>query len=287
MMDILRHVAEVQTRVAAWRRAGKTVALVPTMGNLHAGHIKLVQVAHTLADVVAVSLFVNPTQFAPSEDFDSYPRTFDADAAKLRAEAVDLLFAPAVDDMYPLGANGTWVDVDRLGDFLCGASRPGHFRGVTTVVTKLFNVVLPDVAVFGEKDFQQLTIVRRMTEELLLPIRVVGVATVREADGLAMSSRNGYLTPEARRTAPLLQRELRALRSAIENGARDYRALEQSASAALTAHGFKVDYVSVANAATLAPATGGDQKLVIAAAAYLGKPRLIDNVTLDLPGGAG
>ncbi|TAN09837.1 MAG: pantoate--beta-alanine ligase [Burkholderiaceae bacterium] len=281
-MDMVCNVAEVRARVAAWRRAGKTVALVPTMGNLHAGHMSLVRAAQREADVTVVSIFVNPTQFAPSEDFDAYPRTLEADAALLRANAADLLFAPSVDEMYPLGPNTTWVEVEQLGRYLCGANRPTHFRGVTTVVSKLFLIVAPDVAVFGEKDFQQLTILRRMTAELRFPIRIVGVPTWREADGLAFSSRNGYLTEAERERAPLIQQQLQQLKRAIADGERDYRALEDVMSAALAAQGFKVDYVSVADAETLAPATSEDRKLVIAAAAYLGKPRLIDNVTLDL-----
>lgn len=282
-MEIVRTVTEVRARVAAWRRAGKTVALVPTMGNLHAGHMSLVRAARHEAEVTVVSIFVNPTQFAPSEDFDAYPRTLEADAALLRAHGADLLFAPSVDEMYPLGANTTWVEVAELGRYLCGAQRPSHFRGVTTVVSKLFLIVAPDVAVFGEKDYQQLTILRRMTAELQFPIRIVGVPTWREADGLAFSSRNGYLTEAERKRAPVIQKQLQLLKSAIEHGRRDYRALEREMSGALTAQGFKVDYVSVAGAETLAPAGPADRKLVIAAAAYLGKPRLIDNVRLDLP----
>lgn len=282
-MDILHSVAEVRARVAQWRRDGRTVGLVPTMGNLHDGHLSLVQAARQECDAVVVSVFVNPTQFGPGEDFDAYPRTLDADADRLRDANVEVLFAPSVEEMYPLGANRSWVEVDDLGDYLCGADRPGHFRGVTTVVSKLFHIVQPDVAVFGEKDFQQLAILRRMTEELLFPIRIVGAPTAREADGLAMSSRNGYLTEQERALAPRLQHHLRQARQALEDGERDFRALEARTAEALGKDGFGVDYVTVANARTLVPAAPGDRELVIAAAARLGKPRLIDNLTLTLP----
>lgn len=281
-MQILHRAAEVRQQITDWRRAGKTIALVPTMGNLHPGHLSLVEVARQHADVVVVSVFVNPTQFGPNEDFDSYPRTLEADAAQLRGSGVELLFAPTVEEIYPLGENRSWVEVDQLGDYLCGADRPGHFRGVSTVVSKLFHVVWPDVAVFGEKDFQQLAILRRMTEELLFPIRIIGAPTHREADGLARSSRNGYLSAAERARAPLLQQHLQQARQAIENGERDYRALEQRMAASLTEQGFAVDYVAIANATTLAPARPEDRQLVIAAAAHLGKPRLIDNLTVTL-----
>lgn len=282
-MEQLHGVAEVRERVAQWRHEGHTIGLVPTMGNLHDGHLSLVREARRHCDRVVVSIFVNPTQFGPGEDFDAYPRTLDADAARLREAGVEVLFAPTVEAMYPLGANRTWVDVDALGDYLCGADRPGHFRGVATVVSKLFNIVQPDVAVFGEKDFQQLAILRRMAAELLFPIRLIGAPTAREADGLAMSSRNGFLTETERARAPLLQQHLQDARRAVEQGERDYRALEKRISVSLAEHGFDVDYVTVANATTLAPAAAEDRELVIAAAARLGRPRLIDNLTLSLP----
>tara|TARA_A100001391_G_scaffold8315_1_gene5505 strand:+ start:12993 stop:13847 length:855 start_codon:yes stop_codon:yes gene_type:complete len=282
-MDILHSVADVRARVAQWRRDGLSVGLVPTMGNLHDGHLSLVHTARDHCDAVVVSVFVNPTQFGPGEDFDAYPRTLDADADRLRDAGVEVLFAPSVDEMYPLGANHTWVDVDGLGDYLCGADRPGHFRGVATVVSKLFHIVQPDVAVFGEKDFQQLAILRRMTEELLFPIRIVGAPIARDADGLAMSSRNGYLSDQERARAPRLQHHLDQARRALETGERDFRELEARTAAALSAEGFEVDYVTVANARTLAPADAGDRDLLIAAAARLGKPRLIDNLALTLP----
>lgn len=281
-MQILRTPAETRQHIADWRCVGQRIALVPTMGNLHAGHLSLVQEARRQAERTVVSIFVNPTQFAPGEDLDSYPRTLQQDIDKLQDAGVDLLFAPDAQQMYPFAQDLTWVDVEQLPEHLCGRSRPQHFRGVTTVVSKLFHVTIPDVAVFGEKDFQQLTIVRRMTEELLFPIRIVGMPTVREPDGLALSSRNNFMDPAQRQQAPRLYQQLLQARAAIMQGRRDYRALEQAAAAALAGHGFRIDYVSVASAETLAPAGNTDHDLVIAAAAWLGTPRLIDNVTLTI-----
>ena len=279
-MELLHTVAEVRERVRQWRQAGKRVGFVPTMGNLHDGHISLIKEARARCDVVVVSIFVNPTQFGPNEDFDRYPRTLDADAAALVDAGTDLLFAPSVDEMYPLGQNQTWVDVDGLGDHLCGASREGHFRGVTTVVSKLFNIVQPDVAVFGEKDFQQLAIVRRMSEELLFPIKIVGASTSRESDGLARSSRNGFLNESERTLAPQLYKTLQQLKADIEAGESDYQELESRYRDSLEQAGFQVDYLTVANARSLAPASADDSDLVVAVAAKLGNTRLIDNVSL-------
>lgn len=281
-MEKVQRIADVRERVQQWRQAGRSVALVPTMGNLHPGHLSLVREARRHCDVVVVSVFVNPTQFGPGEDFDSYPRTLDEDADKLRGETVELLFAPTVEEMYPLGSNQTWVEVDLLGDYLCGADRPSHFRGVATVVSKLFNIVQPDVAVFGEKDFQQLAILRRMTRELMFPIRIVGAPIHRHADGLARSSRNGYLSDSDRARAPLLQQHLQDARRAIEAGDRDYRALEKRLAVSLAEHGFEVDYFTIANSDTLAPAGPQERHLVIAVAAHLGTPRLIDNIVVTL-----
>jgi pantoate--beta-alanine ligase len=227
------------------------------------------------------SVFVNPTQFGPSEDFDSYPRTLDADSRQLAEAGCHLLFAPSVDEMYP-EKNRTWVDVDDLGDYLCGASRPGHFRGVTTVVSKLLHIVQPDVACFGEKDFQQLAIIRRMVRDLFFPVEIVGVPTCREASGLAMSSRNGYLSDAEKAQAAEIHKVLQALKDEIRVQSGDYRALESKYSQTLESKGFKVDYLSIANADTLAPATLPDRHLVIAVAAKLGSTRLIDNVSFTL-----
>lgn len=280
-MQTVHTIAELRQQVRDWRQAGLKVAFVPTMGNLHAGHISLVETARRHADKVVASIFVNPTQFGPSEDFDSYPRTLDADSAKLAAGHCDLLFAPSIDEMYP-EKNRTWVDVDDLGDYLCGASRPGHFRGVTTVVSKLFNIVQPDVACFGEKDFQQLAIIRRMSQDLFFPIEIIAVATARESNGLAMSSRNGYLSAAQKEQAAELYAVLQQLKSQIEAGERDYPELVKVSTKKLTQAGFSVDYLSINSASTLAPATLTDQQLVVAVAAKLGTTRLIDNISLSI-----
>ncbi|EUC68012.1 pantoate--beta-alanine ligase [Alcanivorax sp. 97CO-5] len=279
-MQTAHSVAQVREHVRGWHRKGQSVGFVPTMGNLHDGHISLVREARTRCDVVVVSIFVNPTQFGPNEDFDRYPRTLDADAAALVEAGADLLFAPSVEEMYPLGQNQTWVDVDQLGDHLCGASREGHFRGVTTVVSKLLNIVQPDVAIFGEKDFQQLAILRRMCEELLFPVKIVGAATSRETDGLARSSRNGFLSESERTLAPQLYALLQQVKTEIIGGERNYRALESRTSQSLNSTGFSVDYITIANARTLAPAGPDDTDLIVAVAAKLGSTRLIDNISL-------
>lgn len=279
-MHIVHTVAQVREIVRGWRQSGQTVGFVPTMGNLHDGHISLINRAQQHSDRVVASIFVNPTQFGPNEDFDRYPRTLDADSQALDAVGTDLLFAPSVDAMYPLGQNQTWVDVDGLGNYLCGASREGHFRGVTTVVSRLFNIVQPDVAVFGEKDFQQLAILRRMTEELLFPIEIIGAPTSRESDGLARSSRNGFLSASERALAPQLYQNLEAIRSALEAGEQNFQQLAEQHSQQLNAAGFEVDYLTIANARTLAPAATNDTDLVVAVAAKIGSTRLIDNVTL-------
>ena len=279
-MQTVHSVAQVREYVRGWHNKGLSVGFVPTMGNLHDGHISLIREARARCDVVVVSIFVNPTQFGPNEDFDRYPRTLDADAAALVEAGTDLLFAPSVEEMYPLGQNQTWVDVDQLGDHLCGASREGHFRGVTTVVSKLLNIVQPDVAVFGEKDFQQLAILRRMCEELLFPVKIVGAATSRETDGLARSSRNGFLSDSERTLAPQLYAHLQQLKADIDAGERDYRALENRISQSLDTAGFSVDYLTIVNTKTLAPAGPQDTDLVAAVAAKLGSTRLIDNISL-------
>lgn len=279
-MQTVHSVAQVREYVRGWHNKGLSVGFVPTMGNLHDGHISLIREARARCDVVVVSIFVNPTQFGPNEDFDRYPRTLDADAAALIEAGTDLLFAPSVEEMYPLGQNQTWVDVDQLGDYLCGASREGHFRGVTTVVSKLLNIVQPDVAVFGEKDFQQLAILRRMCEELLFPVKIVGAATSRETDGLARSSRNGFLSDSERTLAPQLYAHLQQLKADIDAGERDYRALESRISQSLDTAGFSVDYLTIVNTKTLAPAGPQDTDLVAAVAAKLGSTRLIDNISL-------
>ncbi len=282
-MHTVNTVAGVREQVRAWRAAGEPVALVPTMGNLHAGHIALVARARMLAARVVVSVFVNPLQFGPNEDLAAYPRTPDQDAEKLREAGADLLFMPSVEEMYPQGDKAvTQVEVPGLSDILCGASRPGHFRGVATVVSKLFNIVQPDVAVFGEKDFQQLAVIRRMVEDLCFPIRIEGVPTARESDGLARSSRNRYLSAEERARAPGLYRALVEIAEAIRAGRRDFSSLEQQAAHALAQQGFRPDYVSIRRAADLTEPDGADASLVVLAAARLGNTRLIDNLLIGL-----
>ena len=276
-------VADLRLRLQRWRNIGQSVALVPTMGNLHAGHIALVKHANRLADRVVVSIFVNPMQFGPKEDFGAYPRTPEADRLQLAVAGTDLLFTPEVEEVYPGGMEGvTRVEVPAFSGILDGASRPGHFTGVATVVAKLFNMVQPDVAVFGEKDYQQLLVIRRMAADLCLPIQIVGHPTVREADGLAMSSRNQYLSKSERAQAPLLQRVLRDTEKALREGARGYATLQQQAVEKLTAGGFRPDYVEIRQADTLAPPGEDEKRFVVLGAAWLGKARLIDNLALDL-----
>ncbi|QGU31985.1 pantoate--beta-alanine ligase [Thermochromatium tepidum] len=278
----VEHLAELRAQIRAWRASGERIAFVPTMGNLHTGHLSLVREAQTRADRVVVSIFVNPLQFGPHEDLDAYPRTLDADRRQLAATGCALLFTPSVDEIYPRGQDAqTRVEVPGLSDILCGASRPGHFVGVATVVCKLLNMVQPDVALFGEKDFQQLLVIRRLVEDLAFPVEIVAVPTVREPDGLAMSSRNNYLTPEERALAPTLYQVLRATAEKIGAGEAIARA-EQAGLEALAAAGLRPDYLSVRRAEDLAPAGPEDRALIILAAAYLGRARLIDNVRLNL-----
>lgn len=284
-MQIIHSIEVLRELVRDWRRQGKTTAFVPTMGSLHEGHINLISHARALADRVVASVFVNPSQFCAGEDFQAYPRTPEEDAAKLKAAGTDLLFLPAAAEIYPHGLSGlTFVEVPGLSDELCGRFRPGHFRGVTTVVCKLFNLVQPDVAVFGEKDFQQLTLIRRMAADLNLPIRIHGVATVREASGLAMSSRNAYLTADEKRQAALIFRCLDAAREMLLAGSRDFPALETAQSWVLEEAGFRPDYFSIRRLSDLGLPQAGDRSLVILVAAWLGKARLIDNLCCELPG---
>mgnify|MGYP003574366423 CR=1 FL=1 len=277
-METLTSLAEARACLDAWRARQERIALVPTMGNLHAGHLGLVARARELGGRVVVTLFVNPLQFSPGEDFAAYPRTFEEDQHQLRQAHVDLLFAPAVDEVYPQGPESqTRVEVPGLSDVLCGASRPGHFVGVATLVCKLFNMVQPHWAVFGEKDLQQLLVIRRMVVDLCFPIRIVGVATVREADGLALSSRNAYLSPAERRRAPVLFQSLRQAAEAYQAGT-GVSEVERSGSESLRAAGFLPDYFRVCRSADLGAAVPQDRDLVVLAAAYLGKARLIDNL---------
>lgn len=284
-MRTIARIPALRAQITAWRDDGAQVALVPTMGNLHEGHLALVRRARELADRTVVSVFVNPLQFVPGEDFDAYPRTPDADRIKLSEAGVDLLFSPPVDEVYPGDLEGTTrVQVPALDGILCGAFRPGHFTGVATVVTKLFNLVQPDYAVFGDKDYQQLLLVRRMVRDLCFPVDVVAVPTVREPDGLAMSSRNRYLGASERAAAPQLYRVLCELAARLMAGETDYTALERAATGRLQASGFRPEYVSVRRAADLAAPAPGEQALVVLAAAWLGRARLIDHVEVALGG---
>lgn len=282
-MKLVTDRQQLREQLAAWRRAGEGIALVPTMGNLHAGHLRLVEVASENARRVVVSLFVNPTQFGAGEDFDSYPRTFQDDRDKLEAAPADLLFAPDLAAVYPFGIeNATRVIVPGLGEDLCGAARPGHFDGVTSVVARLFALVQPDVAVFGQKDYQQQLVIRRMVDDLGLPLKIITAPTVREQDGLAMSSRNAYLDDEQRQRAPALYQALLAIERSLRAGDDDFAQLERSAGETLAAAGFEVDYVSIRRADDLAPPQQGCRNLVVLAAAVLGAARLIDNIEVGL-----
>ncbi len=255
------------------------IVFVPTMGNLHEGHIALMRQAHEHGDTVVASIFVNRLQFGPNEDFDKYPRTFEADCAKLREAGVSVLFAPTETDLYP-EPQQYQVDPPGIQNLLEGEFRPGHFRGVATVVLKLFNIVQPQVAILGKKDYQQLMILRNMTRQLALPVEIVGGETVRAEDGLALSSRNGYLTSEERVEAPRLNRVLRRIRDAIHSSDRDYARLEHEAIEELDGHGWKTDYVAIRRQADLLPPASDDDALVVLAASRLGTPRLIDNLEI-------
>ncbi len=274
----------MRERVTAWRSSGERVALVATMGNLHRGHLALVREARAVADRVVASLFVNPLQFSPGEDLDAYPRTLAEDRRQLAGVGCDLLFTPTPDVVYPRGqAAHTRVEVPGLSDILCGASRPGHFVGVATVVCKLLNMVQPDVALFGEKDFQQLLVIRRMVADLDMPIEIRAVATLREADGLAMSSRNGYLSADERARAPALYQALTQAAKALHEG-QSVESVEHAARAMISASGLEPDYVSVRAASDLRAAETSvldTEAWVILAAAYLGRARLIDNLSVN------
>lgn len=278
-MQIIHTIQELR----AWRKNAGTVAFVPTMGNLHEGHLALVREAKKRADNVVVSIFINRLQFGQGEDFDKYPRTLQQDADKLEAEGVAVIFAPDEKELYPNVEQRYNVEPPHLQNELCGKFRPGHFRGVATVVSKLFNIVAPDVACFGKKDYQQLAVIKGLTEDLNFDIEIVPVDTGRAADGLALSSRNQYLSVEERAEAPRLYRELQAVAESLKQGSLDYAGLEKRAVQSLMEHGWTVDYVEIRHADTLEVARTGDRKLVVLAAARLGTTRLIDNVEIKLP----
>jgi pantoate--beta-alanine ligase len=273
----------VRELLQEWRREGDHVALVPTMGNLHDGHLSLVEAARGHAERVVVSIFVNPTQFEPGGDFDEYPRTLQMDQRKLQRANADLLFVPETETMYPFGTeDATLVIVPALSKDLCGRYRPGHFDGVTSVVARLFCIIQPDVAVFGQKDYQQQMIVRRMVADLGLPISIESAPTQRESDGLAQSSRNQYLTEDERRIAPLLYGTLQSIARDLQSGKRNYQKLEKNAVGALADAGFAPDYVAIRRAANLQAPDRDTDELVVLAAARLGKARLIDNVVVEV-----
>lgn len=280
-MRTVNSLKELRTILRGYRQQEKTVALVPTMGNLHEGHISLVRKAAEAADIVVTSIFVNPMQFGASEDLDTYPRTLNEDQEKLCDAGTTLVFAPSVEEIYPEGlARHTRVVVPEVSDGHCGASRPGHFEGVATVVSMLFNMVQPDVAVFGEKDFQQLSVIRKMTQDLMMPVEVISVPTVREYDGLAKSSRNGYLSEEERRLAPVIYQTLQSTAAKIAAGREDFLELSQEAGDRLREAGMRLDYFNIANSQTLKPANREDKHVTLLAAAFLGTTRLIDNLSV-------
>lgn len=284
-MNTVESIKDLRKRVKAWRMEGLTIAFVPTMGNLHDGHLALVKAAHSRADKVIVSIFVNPMQFGLSEDIDNYPRTLAQDKESLVKVNTDLLFTPTADTIYPKGyGDNSYVEVPNISNLYCGASRPGHFRGVATVVCKLFNLVQPDVACFGSKDYQQLQVIQTMVEDLSMPVEIIPVEIIREKSGLAMSSRNGYLTPEELAIAPSLYQTLQWLSKELRENKqpRDYAALVMQACEKIDKAGLKTDYINLCHAKTLAPATPNDKDIVILAAAYLGKARLIDNLPVSL-----
>ncbi|MEX5540552.1 pantoate--beta-alanine ligase [Pseudomonas poae] len=282
-MNTVKTLRELRAAVTHARSAGKRIGFVPTMGNLHNGHATLVTKAAQQADFVVASIFVNPLQFGANEDLDKYPRTLAADQERLLQAGCNLLFAPTVEEMYPEGMSGqTRVSVPHVSEGLCGASRPGHFEGVATVVSKLFNMVQPDIAVFGQKDYQQLAVIRAMVHDLNMPIQIIGEPTVRAEDGLALSSRNGFLSEQERAIAPVLYRSLSHIAAAIKAGDHDFASLRAEQVRQIEAAGLRLDYLEVRQGVHLRPATAQDQDIVILVAAFLGSTRLIDNLHLNL-----
>lgn len=281
-MKIIQSAKKLQQQLLALKRQGMVIGFVPTMGNLHDGHLSLIDIAKKNADIVVSSIFVNPMQFGEGEDLDKYPRTLDQDIKKLESLNVDYLFTPNEKDIYPLGKEvHTSVEVNRMTDNLCGASRPGHFRGVTTVVNILFNIAQPDIAVFGKKDYQQFQIIKAMVNDLMLPIKIIGGEIIREENGLAMSSRNGFLTEQERENASLLRKVILDTAEKIKQGEDINQAINQ-AQKNLIDNGFKIDYFEVLAQSDLRPAKAGENKLLIAAAAWLGQPKLLDNLEFNI-----
>ncbi|OTA21932.1 pantoate--beta-alanine ligase [Xenorhabdus beddingii] len=285
-MLIIETIPILRREIRRWRQAGKRIAFVPTMGNLHDGHMALVDTAKAQADVVIVSIFVNPMQFDREDDLVNYPRTLQEDCEKLSRHNVELVFAPNANEMYPNGLNGnqTFVEEPELSHKLEGASRPGHFRGVTTVVSKLFNLIQPDLVYFGEKDFQQLQIIRKMITDMAYDITLVSVPIVRDKNGLALSSRNNLLSVEQKKMAPLLNQVMQCMAERLKNGERDTEQLIKLSSAHLREEGFMPEELFIRDAENLTPLTAQSKKAVILMAAWLGKTRLIDNQQVDLAG---
>lgn len=283
-MQIISDIAELRRQIKAYKMEGKKVSVVPTMGNLHEGHLSLAKKARSLSDVVVVTCFVNPMQFNQATDFANYPKTIEEDCAKLIEQGnTDIFFAPSSDAIYPNGLERqTFVEVPTLSHMLEGASRPGHYRGVATIVTKLFNMVQPDIAFFGEKDFQQLAVIRQMTTDLNLDIEIVGLPTVREHDGLAMSSRNNLLTIDERQRAPVIYKTMRWISSAIRGGRTDHADIILDAKDQLRAADFQPDEIFIKDAKTLKDIDEKSTQIVILMAAFLGSVRLIDNLVIEL-----
>lgn len=282
-VHIIESKQELREQLHEWRIAGKHIGLVPTMGNLHAGHASLVDLAREHAERVVVTVFVNPTQFGDDEDFDNYPRTLERDTRRVKKPGADILFAPSVETVYPFGIDqATLVTVPRLTENFCGSFRPGHFDGVTTVVARLFALVQPDIAVFGQKDYQQQLVIRRMVDDLNLPINIVTAPTVREEDGLAMSSRNSYLTDDERAIAPTMYAALLSAESKLQSGERDFEKLQTATSDSLRGVGFDPEYVAIRRAPDLALPEAECDEVVILVAARLGRARLIDNIVVTI-----
>lgn len=282
-MQTISEIMTLRERRRKWQIKGQSIAFVPTMGNLHQGHLSLVEAAKASADIVVVSIFVNPLQFGPDEDLDAYPRTLKADKEKLESLGVDVLFLPTVQDIYPRGLEQqTFVEVPGISYMICGASRPGHFRGVATIVCKLFNMVQPNKAFFGEKDYQQLQVIRAMVQDLSMNLEIHGVPTEREANGLAMSSRNGYLSTEQKQHAGILYATLQTFAKQVQEGRRDFGKLIKTHKETLIGSGFKPDYLEIRDAVNLLHPSYEDTELVILAAAFVGKTRLIDNIRFTI-----
>ena len=281
-MQTIETISTLRSEINLWRQQGLKIAFVPTMGNLHQGHIALVEKAKQMADKVVVSIFVNPMQFGVNEDIDNYPRTMAADQEKLAIGGCDILFIPPPAIIYPKGLDKqSYIEVPNVSDGYCGESRPGHFRGVATVVCKLFNIVQPDIACFGLKDYQQVQVIQTMVEDLSMPIEILPVETVREDSGLALSSRNNYLTAEEKKIAPALSQNIQWLAKAIQRD-NDFIGLAKKAASYIDNTGMKTDYIHICHARTLQPASEDDKELVILAAAHCGKARLIDNLRISL-----